>query len=57
MILTMTKISEQAIKAMPYEGRLRHYEREMNELFYKISHLSAAEVHEKHNELIRKWRV
>ena len=56
-ILTMTKINEQAIKAMPYEVRLRHYEREKNELFYKISHLSAAEVQEKHNELIRKWRV
>ena len=53
----MTKISEQTIKAMPYEVRLRYYEKEKNELFYKISHLSAAEVQEKHNELIRKWRV
>ena len=53
----MTKINEQAIKAMPYEQRLKNYEREKNELFYKISHLSAAEVQEKHQELIRKWRV
>ena len=53
----MTKISEQAIRAMPYEQRLKNYEREKNDLFYKIAHLSAAEVQEKHNELIRKWRV
>ena len=53
----MTKISEQAIKAMPYEVRLRHYENEKNELFYKTSHLPAEEMREKHQELIRKWRV
>ena len=53
----MTKLTEAAIRAMPYEQRLKNYEREKNDLFYKISHLSAAEVQEKHNELIRKWRV
>lgn len=53
----MTKLSEHAIRAMPYEQRLKNYEREKNALFYKISHMSAAEVQEKHNELIRKWRV
>ena len=56
-ITTMTKLTEAAIRAMPYEQRLKNYEREKNELFFKISHLSAAEVQEKHNELIRKWRV
>ena len=56
-ILTMTKLSEQAIRSMPYEQRLKNYEREKNDLFYKIAHLSAAEVQEKHQELIRKWRV
>lgn len=53
----MTKLTEAAIRAMPYEQRLKNYKREKNELFYKISHLSASEVQEKHNELIRKWRV
>ena len=53
----MTKISEQAIKAMPYEQRLKNYEREKNELFYKVSNLSAAEMRERHQELVRKWRV
>lgn len=53
----MTKLSERAIRAMPYEQRLKNYEREKNELFYKISHMSAAEMREKHQELVRKWRV
>ena len=53
----MTKLTEHAIKAMPYEQRLRNYEREKNDLFFKIAHMSASEVQEKHNELIRKWRV
>ena len=48
----MTKLSEHAIRAMPYEQRLKNYEREKNDLFYKIAHLSAAEVQEKHNVTI-----
>lgn len=53
----MTKLSDRAVRSMPYDVRLRNYEREKNELFYKISHMSAKEVQEKHNELIRKWNV
>ena len=53
----MTKLTESAIRAMPYEQRLKNYEKEKSDLFYKISHLSVEEVQEKHNELIRKWRV
>ena len=42
---------------MPYESRLKNYEREKNELFYKIKDMSAAEVAEAHRNLAQKWRV
>lgn len=51
------KITERAIRAMPYDARLKHYEREKNELFMKISNMPAAEVQKKHEELVKKWRV
>ena len=51
------KISDRAIRAMPYESRLRHYEKEKGELFYQIAHMSAAEVEMRHRELAKKWRV
>ena len=53
----MTRLTEAAIRAMPYEQRLKNYNMEKNELFYKTSHLPAEEMMEKHQELIRKWRV
>lgn len=51
------KITERAIRAMPYELRLKHYEKEKNELFFKLTHLSPREVQEKHQEIIKKWRI
>ena len=51
------KISERAIRAMPYESRVRRYEQEKDILFNKISNLSAEEIREKHEELVRKWMI
>lgn len=51
------KITERAIRAMPYETRLKHYEREKNELFFKIKSMPAAEVQKMHEALIKKWKV
>lgn len=51
------KISERAIRAMPYELRLKHYEREKNDLFMRIAHMPPSEVAREHAELARKWRV
>lgn len=53
----MIKISERAIRAMPYESRLKNYEREKDKLFYEIRNMSAAEVAEAHKKLAEKWKV
>ena len=53
----MKKISERAIRAMPYETRLRNYEREKNAMFNKIAGLPASEVAQKHADLAKKWGV
>ena len=50
-------LSDRAIRAMPYELRLRNYEREKNELFMQIRDLPAHAVAEAHRELAEKWRV
>jgi hypothetical protein len=52
-----TTISERAIRAMPYETRLRFYEREKDELFLRISNMSTAEIAKAHSDLARKWMV
>ena len=51
------KITERTIRAMPYESRIKHYEREKNELFMKNKHLPAKELQEMHDKLIKKWNV
>lgn len=51
------KMSDRAIRSMPYESRLRNYEREKNALFDRIADMSAAEVAKAHADLARKWRV
>ena len=50
-------LNERAIRSMPYDMRLRNYEREKNELFDRIAHMSAGEVAKAHAELAEKWRV
>ena len=51
------KLSSRSIRAMPYESRLRNYEREKNALFDRIADMSASEVAKAHAELARKWKV
>ena len=51
------KLTDRAIRAMPYESRLRHYEMEKAQMFDRISHLPAAEVARLHEELAKKWRI
>ena len=51
------KISDRAIRAMPYESRLKNYEREKDALFFKIRDMNASEVAEAHRKLAEKWRV
>ena len=53
----MIKISERTIRAMPYESRLRNYEKEKDQLFLKIRDMSASEVAEAHRKLAEKWKV
>ena len=45
------------IHSLPYEERLKGYEREKDELFYKIVSLPAEEVQRRHQELIKKWKI
>ena len=52
------KISERAIRAMPYDVRLQHYEKEKKEqLFYMLKDSTTAQREEACKELARKWRV
>jgi len=53
----MTKITERMIRAMPYEIRLQHYNREKDEMFQKNQGVSARELQRLHEELIKKWKV
>ena len=49
--------SDRAIRAMSLDTRERLYLQEKDELFLQIRGLSAAEVSEAHQKLVRKWRV
>lgn len=49
--------SDRAIRAMSRETREKLYRQEKDELFMQIKGLSAAEVQEAHDALIRKWRI
>ena len=51
------KINRSAIRNMPYEIRLKKYQKEKEELFYKIKDLTAEEVSQKHKELADKWGI
>ena len=46
----MTKLTERAIRAMPYEIRIQHYNREKDELFSKNSGLPARELQKLHDD-------
>jgi hypothetical protein len=46
-----------AVQTLPYEVRLRNYEREKEELFYQIANMTPDEIHEAQRKLIRKWQV
>lgn len=50
-------LADVAIRAMPYEMRLRNYEREKNELFSRIGSMTLREVAKAHADLVEKWRV
>ena len=54
---TNKTISDRMIRAMPYEVRIKHYEREKNDLFYKIANMPASQVAKAHAELAEKWKV
>ena len=53
----MTKLTERAIRAMPYEIRIQHYNREKDELLRKMTHIPAAELQSRLEELVKKWKV
>lgn len=50
-------LTAKRIRRMPYEERIRNYEREKNELFYELAALPAAEIARRHEELREKWQV
>lgn len=52
-----TPLSDRAIRAMPYESRIIHYNREKDELFRNIKDLPASEVSRLHEDLAKKWGV
>ena len=43
--------------AMSYNARLRNYNREKNELFYRLNSMTAEEIERENKRLIRKWGV
>lgn len=46
-----------AIRSMPYEIRLRNYEREKDDLFDRMGKMTVSEIHAARQELVRKWMV
>lgn len=46
-----------AIRSLPYAVRLKKYEQEKEELFYKIRDMSAEDVSEAHRKLAEKWGI
>lgn len=50
-------LSDRAIRAMPYESRIIHYNREKDDLFHSIKDMPASEVQRMHEELVKKWGV
>lgn len=50
----MTKLTERAIRAMPYEVRIQHYNREKDEMFRKNQGLPARELQKMHDDLVKK---
>ena len=50
-------LSDRAIRALPYESRIQHYNREKTEMFAKYSGLPAWKFQEMHEELRKKWDV
>ena len=53
----MPKITERTIRAMPYDTRLKLYEKEKNEMFEKLRGVSAKDMEEAHKRLAQKWKV
>ena len=54
---TMPRITERTIRAMPYDTRLRLYEKEKNEMFERLRGASARDMEEAHKKLDQKWKV
>ena len=54
---TERKITERMIRAMPYEVRIQHYNREKDEMFQKNQGVPARELQRMHEELVKKWKV
>lgn len=46
-----------AIRAMPYRIRLEHYEKEKNELFCRMSSMTAQQIHDEQQRIMRKWQI
>ena len=55
--LMKRKIPKHSRRGLSYEERIRGYEREKNELFFKIADMPAEEVAKAHEALIRKWGI
>jgi len=53
----MKKLTERAIRAIPYEVRIQHYNREKDEMFRQNQGLPASELQKLHEELVKKWKV
>ena len=50
-------LSERAIRAMPYEVRIQHYNREKDALLRNSMGLPAHDLARRHEELVKKWGV
>lgn len=53
----MKNLTDRQIRRMSYQERQAHYIQEKNELFYSINNMTAEQVREAHDALIRKWRM
>lgn len=55
--MTKKKTGSDPICSMPYDMRLREYEREKQEMFQRMVGVPAVEIMKEHHKLVEKWRV
>ncbi len=55
--MTMIKNSKNRVKHMSFDERLRRYEQDKQDLFYRMKDMTPEEVADAHAAIREKWRI